>query len=163
LLGSDFLQTLAELSIAFAGFSSIVVIFRRREADEWTPEDAFRYRTMLLMSLAALFYSLLPAGIHYWEVPDAVVWRSSSAVLSIFLAFVSVSGLPIALRFAREGRISLGIALIAALFLFGALLTQGFNLFGSPKPGPYITGVLVILASAGLSFFRLVYIKAPAA
>ena len=161
--GSDFLQTLAEISIAFAGFSSIVVLFRRREADEWTPEDAFRYRTMLLMSLAALFYSVLPSGIHYWEVSDPVVWRSSSAALSIFIAYVAASGLPISLRFAREGRISLRIVVVFSLCIFGALLVQGFNLFGPPKPGPYITGVLVILGSAGLAFFRLVYIRAPVA
>ena len=118
---------------------------------------------MLTMSLAALFYSVLPLGIHYWAVSDAVVWRSSSAALSVFLTFTSISLLPSGLRLARAGRISLGIVLATSLLSFAALLAQGLNLFGTPTPGPYITGVLFILSGAGLTFFRLVYIRAPAA
>ena len=40
--GEQALLTVAEIGVAFAGFASVVTAFRRRGADDWSPQDALR-------------------------------------------------------------------------------------------------------------------------
>ena len=42
-----------EISVALAGFSAIVVLFRRGESGTWLPRDADRFHGMILHAAAA--------------------------------------------------------------------------------------------------------------
>ncbi len=159
---SDFLQTLAEISIAFAGFASIVVAFQRRDAESWTPPDALRYQMMLSSSLASLFFSILPIAIHYCGFSDQIVGRTSSALLALFQVLVFVlSGLP-SIRLVRERSLNLSIFIAFSTVSFSVFLAQLVNLRVA-SPGLFIVGVLYLLGTAGLEFYRLVQVKLPAA
>ena len=90
---SDTLLTLAEIAVAFAGFSSIVVVFRNRESGRWEPLDVFRYRAMLRGSLMTAALTGVPLVVSWLAVPPGLVWRVSSAALLLWY---------IALIFRRE-------------------------------------------------------------
>ena len=77
----DLLLTIAEVAVAFAGFASIVSVLGRRSSD--TPEhiNALRMRGMILSSLLAVAFSLLPFLLHGYGLTGGVLWRTSSAVL----------------------------------------------------------------------------------
>ncbi len=159
---SDFLQTLAEISIAFAGFASIVVAFRRRDAGSWTQPDALRYQMMLSSSLASLFFSILPIAIHYCGFSDQVVWRASSALLALCQVLVMIlTGSP-SFRLAREGSLNLSIFIAFSTVSVAVFLAQLVNL-RLASPGLFIVGILYLLGTSGLEFYRLVQVKLPAA
>ena len=62
---SEVLLTLAEISVAFAGFSSIVATFQKRSGDDGTQFDHFRFWIMLEFSLASLLFSMLPFALYF--------------------------------------------------------------------------------------------------
>lgn len=53
---TDLLFGLAELSVGLAGFSAIVVLFRRRETGKWRVGDAERFRGIVLHAISAFVY-----------------------------------------------------------------------------------------------------------
>ena len=80
---SDLLLTTAEVSIAFAGFASLVTLLARRSTDDRLPLDVARLRGMILFSLLALAFSLFPFLPHLLGTSAAAVWRISSVALLV--------------------------------------------------------------------------------
>jgi hypothetical protein len=76
--GSDLLQTMAQLAVAFAGVSGIVAAFNR-QSDQWGAADRMRVRSLIAVSLAAMFFALLPSGLEVTELAGRSIWRMSSA------------------------------------------------------------------------------------
>ena len=163
--GSDVLLTLVEVAVAFAGFSSIVVLFQRRDSEHWDFPTLYSYRAMLRNSLAAAFFSGLPFGLYYFELSAAVLWSICSGVLACFLvfplrqfsAFVRGAGL----MKMRSPRLTV---LIVAGGHGAALLLQVANAVGigfSRELAPYLVGVLWLTANSGLQFFNLVTLPLP--
>ncbi|MBW2290911.1 MAG: hypothetical protein JRG94_01220 [Deltaproteobacteria bacterium] len=74
----------AEVAIALAGFSGVVVVFRRSE-DPWLPEDQFRLTMLIFISFSTAGFAFLPLVL--WEIAGTEhnVWRASSAFWSIYM------------------------------------------------------------------------------
>jgi len=53
-------STLAEISIAIAGFSGIVSVFSQRRSGAWTPAERARLIGLLFTSFSAVFFSVVP-------------------------------------------------------------------------------------------------------
>ena len=78
------LETVAEVSVAFAGFAGIVSVFGRSRID---PEvRMWRIRVMILTSLVTLLFALLPAALLESGLPHKSAWRTSALLLSAGLA-----------------------------------------------------------------------------
>jgi hypothetical protein len=97
---TEIFLTLAEVSVAFAGFASIAVLFRRRDRGAWEPADAFRYRSMLANSLFSCGFAFLPLILSRFELSDRVLWSLCSALLFIYYAWRVATNLPVAHRVA---------------------------------------------------------------
>ena len=72
LQGSDVLTILAEIFVAFAGFTGIVAALGHRSEGKWRPVDVIRFRALLEASLAGLVLSVAPFGFHYFGVAAAI-------------------------------------------------------------------------------------------
>ncbi|MBM4384173.1 MAG: hypothetical protein FJ091_12500 [Deltaproteobacteria bacterium] len=151
----DTLSTLAQLSIALAGFSSVTVVFRRSGAQgAWLQEDVFRFKLMLRFSLLAGLLAMIPAVASNGAAaanafPPALNVLSAVTVAVVFiLARREGSGLA---RRLDRGVFALNLASIAAavgLQLLGALrVVDGAS--------AYIAGVAILASIAGLMFYRL--------
>ena len=92
------LQTIAEISIAFAGFSGLIVAFRRNQGP-LTEIEKFRLQVLLGLAFGAMFLSMLPEWFQDLKIEDSRVWVFSSAVLCLysvlFLSFWIVRSRPI--------------------------------------------------------------------
>mgnify|MGYP003411337866 FL=1 len=75
---AEALAALAEVSVAFAGFSGIVTAFRRHNPGQWSPLDRFRFRFMVEFSLATLALSLVPFFFSGLGLTESRVWSLSS-------------------------------------------------------------------------------------
>ena len=151
----DAFQTLAEVAIAMAGFSSIVVMFKRRDADTWLKPDADRFHGMILHSMLAVLFAFLPFALMNFAIESADVFRWCSSLLAVVTGIQVVitsrleSSSPIWIR----SQVTIGgacMALLQAAAGLGAFPEQGL--------GIYFVGTLWHLVQAGALFVMLIWI-----
>jgi hypothetical protein len=84
---TDFLLTLAEISVALAGFAGLIVAISRRRggsADE-TRLNLQLLKNVLGASFLAAAFSLLPVALLSMEVDSEAAWRGSAGLLAVAL------------------------------------------------------------------------------
>lgn len=163
-LAPEALLSLAQIALGFAGFTSIIVIFKRDPTAPWSGLDAFRTARMLSASLAALFFSLLPEALFAMGLAQALVWRSGSALM---FGYFLVSGrtigtasrdLPEAERMYLDRRLAIPMAVLVV----STMLLQGLNALGiwwQPAYWAYYAGIFVLLSMSGFQFVRIVFVR----
>lgn len=153
----DRLLTLAEIAIGMAGFSAIVVLFKRRDSGTWLAADADRFNGMILHSMIGVALCILPALIGAFSQDVGFVWRVASAILG--LQVLTHSGLVIfALSTTGPGAalvVGAGGLVVVALQVVNVL-----DLGSSTGFGPYLVGVLWHLLHAGFLFAALIWVRA---
>jgi hypothetical protein len=158
--GADILETIAELSVAFAGFTGVVVAFGRRPHHQSSEIDAHAFRAMLAASLQALFFSVFPFLLAASGLEGSRLWRTSSALMLVGLAI----GATIDVRFARRAdRRSWATSDRILQFAIPAVglaagVAQLANVAGVvPTPfAAYLGGLLFFLLFSAVMFVRLV-------
>jgi len=155
--GEDILTAIAEISIAFAGFSGIVSVIGRDRSTQWSVTDRIRFWSMLEFGIAALFFSLLPIPLRHFGLNPDLVWAVSSLLLGGFIAidtyFGYRRGRKIAYRadgFAKAMRV-VTAAILALLALNVARIGPGDGL------AAYLCGLVYLLAIATSYFWRLLW------
>lgn len=159
---SNTLPVIAEISIAFAGFSGLIVALRKNPGP-LTPVQKYRLRVLLSLSFGTLFLSFFPELLRAFGKDEPFVWRfSSMAVMLYSLVFVAwwvVGSLRIA-RTAPEifqwfvwSRMLVGHALIVGVQLF-VLLTGRQELV----PAAFLAGLIWYLLHAAQQFCRMLFI-----
>jgi Na+/H+ antiporter NhaA len=132
---NDILVLVAELAVAIAGFSSVVVALARRPVAEWPPGDQRNLRILLQVSGIAIFFSLFPlilqrgiATPSFWNIALAVYGIAHLVDVSTFL-FRPVHGesqVPPAIGFTLSlfsiGVAALGSATMAEVTYLGVLV-----------------------------------------
>ena len=79
------LAIFAEISVALAGFSGIVIAFGRRTRESFNDLERRRPSNLFVLSGLALFTSLFWIVLLNSEVEDpSVLWRAGSAALVVF-------------------------------------------------------------------------------
>ena len=159
--GADSLQTLAEVSVALAGFSSLLVVLRRAPSTPWSPGEGSDLFIVVGGSLMVLVFALLPLPVHHFGASDATVWTVSSAALAtgILLAYAAV-------MHRRRQLLRAGItpdhphvarvAVQAPLALVAILALSAADLLVPRGPGPYLLVLILFLALASLPLIFLV-------
>ena len=159
----DSLYNIAEVSIALAGFSGLVAVFRSERLGSWLPRERFLFWLLLAFTLGAVFFSLLPVALLGLHLSEKAVWGVSSSLLSIYLVGMYVVALAAHVRMNRGGyRTSRPAAwyifppggLLAVAVL--ALNAAGIGL--SRDMGPYYVGLLFLLLAGSMAFvFLLIF------
>jgi hypothetical protein len=162
--GNDVLIVIAEVGIAFAGFSSIVAIFVRRETGGWTREDILRLWQLLVYSLGAVFFALFPLALFYCGLAGSSIWVASSAVLGAFMAVNLALSLITVFRALQEDESALSRAVVATIasLSFMVLVVQVLNALGvvfKSSFGGYLIGLLWLLVGSGFFFVRLLAVS----
>ena len=150
---SDLLLTTAEVSIAFAGFASLVTFLGSRGTGHELPRDVARLRAMILMSLLALAFSLFPFLPHVLGASPQAVWRMSS------VAFLIAGGAAAwfqfqyirTVRVSRAGSVFINAPL--GLLVLALLALNSVLDLGKLSPGIYVFGLFSLLFISGFLFF----------
>jgi hypothetical protein len=79
----NMLQTIAEIGIAFAGFSGLIVAFRKRPGP-LSSVHKFRLRVLLALAFGTLFLSFLPELLRSFGAAEGAVWTASSMVFLLY-------------------------------------------------------------------------------
>lgn len=159
--GSDAFSTLAEVAVAFLGFTGVVGIFGGRGRP---PAVTLRLWVMVELGLALLLLALLPMVLHELGSRGAALWTLCSGAAALFVlahfAFVVPRIVPY-LRAGTWGRVPGGVNGAVPALLLASLLTQGLNAAGlglERSHGGYLLGLFLVVAGSGLNFFALLVV-----
>lgn len=156
---SDVFLTLAEVSVAFAGFSGIVAVFGRRDPGQWSAADRYRFFSLVETSLVAAFLSLVPFGCAAMRLSPELIWRLSSILLVVYMAasyavhIVQYRSLP------TEARASAGWAdaYVTAIVDVVIVALSIYNLTILGEAGPFLLALLLLVGQSGFFFARLLF------
>jgi hypothetical protein len=85
-LDTDFLFTVAEVSVALAGFAGLVTVLANRGTERSRERGVHLLRSMLFVSLMVTAFSLFPRIPEHYGMGPHSVWRVSSG--AFFVAWV---------------------------------------------------------------------------
>lgn len=148
------LTTVAEVSIALAGFTGVVAVLGNRRNHDWSPEERLQLRTLVETSLTATFASFAPAVLFLVLDSDHAVWRSAN----LFLGALHFTNLVAFLRRAtgakptasQKGLLVIGIGMILAHFLTAVGVIPWYVLI-------FLVGLLQQVFIAALNFVLLLF------
>ena len=149
---------LAEVCVAFVGFSAIAVILGRRATGEWTEVDHIRFSGLVVSGIQALVLCVIPLVLWEFVQSEEATLRVTSGIAALITAWAIVRGARQAHRAAPDPETSIVAALIflsiyAILMVGLAITTIGI---GGWSLGIYVATALAFLAHSALMFLRLV-------
>jgi len=159
----DALQTVAEIGIAFAGFSGLIMSLRRHQGP-LNEVEKFRLLVLLALSLGAMFLSFLPGWLELLGLEPARAWAFSSAVMALysllFIALWVARSIPL-VRVVPEifdwfafARMATGHVVVVA-----AQLAVILSLAGDRVAAICLAGLLWYLLHAAQQFARMLFVQ----
>jgi hypothetical protein len=146
------LSTFAEVGIALAGFSGVVVALGRRALGEWVPVDRLRSTTLVTLSLLLVVFSLLPLVLEPLDLSELTSLRLCNGLFAAGHASVVYSSVIRLRQFRAAGetstwaRLSIGAGVIAC---------QAFASVGASLPASqfiYLAALTWVLAMGVIDF-----------
>jgi hypothetical protein len=151
----------AGVGATFAGFSGVVAVFGRRAHGEWLPEDLFRLRNLMFMSLSVCLLAFVPLILSAWHFSVARTWGIASLILGLGSLVYLLYARPASQRLRRDrpGLMPTWASSVFIVALCVAAVLQLLNVVGlflDRGAGPYLAGLLALLCIAAMQFAFLV-------
>jgi len=150
------LELVAELSVAFAGFSGIVGVYRSRSGDVTSPRDDLRL--LVEYSIFVLALSLTPLFLWHGGVSEDSAWRLASLAAALYTIFYYWHRYRSILAGASEQEMNGTMRFyIACDWLLSALLVASAAGILPVQPVvPYLANLAFQLAGTAVTFMRFV-------
>jgi hypothetical protein len=155
--GSEYLLTCAEVAVALAGFSALIIALTNRGDSSIDPVSRAVVSTLVERSLVAVFLSLFPILLSGLSIAPAHLWSICSAVLAMYIASLAWRA-GAQRRKSPETREYLPAPAFSALMIVGlfVLFLQILHALGLGIPQSvwwYLVGLTWILMSASYMFY----------
>ena len=154
---SDTLLTIAEISVALAGFATLASVIGRRQDDASPGLDALRLQVMLEVTLQTAAFALLPLPFMD-AISDPAIWRLASALWVVSAAGTAAYGIHRGRSRADVwGNRWLTISTFSLLAV--GLIVSASNVVGLGGPRAfslYLGSLVTSLGSSGLLFMAVV-------
>ena len=157
------LETIGQIGVTFAGFSGLIVAFRK-DAGPLTRVHKYRLQILLSLSFGAMFLSLLPELLLSFGAADETVWKSSSVVLSLYSVVFLIwwiraslhlkSTDPGIFNWSAISRMATGHSVVV-LVQFAYL----FSIFDIKGPAACMVGLIWYLFHSAQQFTRMLYVR----
>jgi hypothetical protein len=151
--GSNYLYTIATLSITYAGFAALIVIFRQIIGGGVSSYDVFVIRSILMRSFIVAFSAMLPPALALFDLSQSAIWRISSLFAALLLGAFNLT-FPARRRAATHlpinnwALITIGSQTLITIFL----LMMALGIFVEPAVGPFVIGVTAILIVSAIAY-----------
>ena len=156
------LQTIAEISIAFAGFSGLIVALRKN-IGPLTEVEKYRLQILLALAFGAMFLSFLPELLQGIDIEVQKIWVYASSVLSLYSIIFLFWWISASRRIMRDVpeifnwfafyRMTVGhvvIVLLQVAVIFSLLVEKGAAV--------YVIALIWYLMHAGQQFARMLFV-----
>ena len=163
-MDTDLLYTIAEVAVAFAGFSGIAVALRRTAPGGLSPHARRTLWYLVIDCLVVFFLAFVPVVLDQFGCAAPRLWAISNALLGLaHLVLVA----PAALWFARSfGQIRAewqpvispiqASLMVWSAFIGSVLLLAALGVGPTAGPGLFTLGLLAFLLFAAVDFVFLV-------
>ena len=151
---TEVLVGIAEIAIALAGFSGVVVVFGSRSSGQWDPSDRLRLAFLLEASFSAGGFALATIALLSLPIVPDLVWAIVSGSWGTFMCGslyssskrMRINGTSVDAMF---NRIVFGaFAIVIVLQFVNVALWHAFT--------PVVVGLLLNLIGAAMQFGRLI-------
>jgi hypothetical protein len=157
------LLTAAEVAIALAGFTGIVVVFGSRDG-RWSNVDIVRMKAALGASFGTAFLAFVPSTIHLFGIEGSLLWRISSGIFLVYVVSVIVWQLGHRKTLTdsdwevlnERGRWLMGTAMI------GSVVANLCNVLGigiQPSLKLYFLALLLYMLTGAYLFVRILLVR----
>lgn len=156
LAGSGYFFALAALSMAFAGFTSIVVVLHQGTGKPLSPLQVLISSLFAELGLMAAAFAMLAPTLAICGIREILVWQISSVIMLVVLLPWLIM-YPVRRRAAAsDQRLPLRWYIMTAL---GAVAVIGLflNMFPTPltpSPAPLAIATVYVLSYASVAFVR---------
>jgi hypothetical protein len=155
----DTLSTFAEISVALAGFSGIVIAFGRRSIGSLSKLEVRRLSNLFLLSGLVLIFSLLGISLLHLNLEDTSilgVWGSATVFLLATPWLIWDVVKVYRLEKVEKARVNPLVLFIFNSLAVGMLLLQLANLFLLQALWPFFLAMVLIVIGAFQQFILLV-------
>jgi len=152
----DTFAVIAQLSVAFAGFGSIASGLGQRGAGADAKLDAHRLTLMLIGSLSATVFALLPATLSLFIARERWVYCGSSLIALTVLICLSREHARRAIAVRRAPGFSGGAAIAVTASAIVGVAALAFCAAGFPGdrlPGLYLLALMALLSASVINFW----------
>lgn len=155
---SETLIGIAELAIALAGFTGVVVAFRSRDSGGWHPGDRLRLVFLLEASLTAAGFALLTLVLfHALPYPESVAISIASLLWALFMPWsLYTSSRKIRVNRQEHEDIDQFANRIVFVIFTALVILQLVNVALWQAFAPLLAALCFNLAGAAMQFARLV-------
>jgi hypothetical protein len=150
LSGTNYLLTLAVISITFVAFSTIVVVFREAQGAGLVEYEVVLLRMFLVSGLEATVFSLMPPLLGLFGIAPLWVWRVSSLAFALVMIWRGIYFVRRQSHFERR-RLFDFLYFIYFIAILG-LLINALGIFIEPSPGLYALAATWLLVNAIIAF-----------
>jgi hypothetical protein len=155
------LYTLAQVAITFAGFSGVVVAFRSRGAEAWSPTELRVLWFFFTDSFLVLFLALLPVALALATWPADAIWGLCNALLGSWFIIGNLLALRGEIQDRAKGQAAsvpvitpiLYAVCIIALGAGIALWLSAFDFIVRRGQAVFVLGLMTLLVLRGLGIF----------
>ncbi len=156
----DWLQTLAEIGLGFAGFSALIAGMRRGGSTA-DPANSSRGRAVVETSLSVLFGCTLPVLLHGLGFSETVAFRLAGGLFLIAGAPLTVRGfrraLAIRTQFQPPRPVLSALSGVAGVGGLGFSLAAVVGIPAAAVPTYYLASLISILGIAAVNFAGFVF------
>jgi hypothetical protein len=155
---SEFLFTVAEIAVAFAGFAGLIIAISGRQgrSEAEVQLDLVMLKNVLATSLMAIAFALIPAALLGMGVEPSVAWRGSAFLYAVGLAVYMARAFPRQIASYRAAGRSLPVTYqLNSGLVVVAIVSQGLCAAGVLPTSVYLPSLLFLLYVSGVSFVRV--------
>jgi hypothetical protein len=163
-----FLLAIAQIAVALAGFSGLVVATRGASPSGWHPRDIWSLSWMFGASIAALFMALLPLLLSFFRLREEVIWAAASLVMATFMVIFALTMAWSSRHLSRLGhrpRVRYFSVAATLLFLICGCLAglNALGMFPRVRIGFFVLGLMACLLVSALALIVFLVILARTA
>ena len=148
--GSNYLLTLATISITFVAFSTIAVVFRQAQGAALSEYESIVLRLYMVSGLESTVFSLLPPLLGLFNLTPVWVWRVSSLAFALVMIWRGIYFMRRQYRFDRRQFVNVLYATYAVAIL--GLLINALGIFIEPNVALYALAATWLLVNAIIAF-----------
>ena len=157
------LQTIAEIGIAFAGFSGLIVALRKN-VGPLTEVEKYRLQILLTLAFGAMFLSFLPEVLENLEQSARDTWVYAGSAVCLYSIGFLVWWVLVSRRFARafpeifhwSAFVRMSVGHIAIILL---QLSVIFSLVADKGAAAFVVALVWYLVHAAQQFARMLFVQ----
>jgi hypothetical protein len=167
-MNESVLYTLAEVAVTLAGFSGLVVVFRLRGTEAWTPTELRIFWLLLGDSFLMVIFAFLPIPLALANWSPEAVWGLCNALLGSLFIVIDLLVFQGERRDRAAGQLVtvpvitpllVGMSIVA-LVMGLALWLSALDLLVARGQAMYVLGLILMIAFAAVEFLFFIGLMA---